>query len=130
MRIVPTLLLMTLIATLTACDQESGTTQQTSLEASLGSISRNSSHGAELTRKKCGSCHWLDRSLRKIGPPLKGIYGRAPSISGVPFAVWDEASLDKWLTSPRSVKKSTRMAIPGISDAAERKAIIDYLKLI
>lgn len=117
---------------LLACSQEpsSGTAGQSGLESTLGSIAQNTSAGAELTRKKCASCHYLDRNIRKVGPSLKGVYGRAPSISGIPFATWDEEALDKWLTSPRDVKKSTRMGIPGISDPAERKAIIDYLKLI
>lgn len=131
MRII-SITLFPLMIFLAACSQEPTTTstEQTGLESTLGSIARNSSAGAELTRKQCGSCHYLDRNIRKIGPSLKGVYGKEPSISDVPFEVWNDEALDKWLTSPRSVKKSTRMAIPGISDPAERKAIIDYLKLI
>lgn len=114
---------------LVACSQEPSD-GQTGLESTLGSIAQNSSEGAELTRRKCGSCHYLDRNIRKIGPTLKGIFGKAPTISDVPFATWNEESLDQWLSGPRDIKKSTRMAIPGIENADERKAIIDYLKLI
>jgi len=129
---VTTALLVPFLILFSACSQEppSGSNGESGLESTLGSISRNTSKGADLTRKKCGSCHSLDRNIRKVGPSLKGIYGKAPTISDVPFTAWDEAALDKWLTSPRDVKKSTRMGIPGISDPAQRKEIIDYLKLI
>jgi cytochrome c len=91
-------------------------------------IKRDTTDGAKLTRKKCASCHYLDRNLRKVGPTLKGIYGRKPSISDIPYEVWDEAALDAWLEDPKQVKPKTKMAIPGMKDADERQAIIDYLK--
>ncbi|MDX8411037.1 MAG: c-type cytochrome [Mariprofundaceae bacterium] len=94
----------------------------------ISSIKRESQQGAALTRKKCGSCHYLDRNIRKVGPTLKGVYGRKPSISGIPFELWDEASLHAWMEDPKQVKPKTKMAIPGMKDAGERQAIIDYLK--
>jgi cytochrome c len=93
-------------------------------------IKMESTAGAKLTRRKCQSCHYLDRNIRKVGPSLKGIYGRTPLISGVPFATWDEAALDQWLADPKGVKPSTRMAIPGIKEAQDRQDIIAYLKLL
>ena len=125
---IPLLLSMLLI---TACSQEASDNGTTSaLDSTIGSISQQSSDGAELTRKKCGSCHSLDRNIRKVGPSLKGIIGKKPTVSGIPFENWTAENMDKWLTNPRAVFKKTRMALPGISDPAERKAIIDYLKLI
>jgi len=94
----------------------------------LSTIKLDTSEGAKLAKKKCGACHYLDRNLRKVGPTLKGIYGRKPAISDLPFETWDEASLDTWLEDPKQVKPKTKMAIPGIKDASERKAIIEYLK--
>jgi len=94
----------------------------------ISTIKRDTTDGAKLARKKCASCHYLDRNLRKVGPTLKGIYGHKPSISGIPFETWDEASLDAWLEDPKQVKPKTKMAIPGMKDAGERKAVIDYLK--
>jgi len=116
---------------LAACSQEdkAGKTADV-LESTMGSIAQSSSEGAKLTKRKCGSCHSLDRNIRKVGPSLKGIVGKKPTISDVPFESWTEEALDKWLENPRSVKKKTRMALPGINDASERKAIIDYLKTI
>jgi len=110
-------------------DDKAGKTADV-LESTMGTIARSSSEGASLTRKKCASCHSLDRNIRKVGPSLKGIVGKKPTIGDVPFDAWTEEALDKWLENPRSVKKKTRMALPGISDAGERKAIIDYLKTI
>ncbi len=111
-------------------DNNSGDQNSSALESSIGAISRQSSKGAELTRKKCGSCHSLDRNVRKVGPSLKGIMGKKPTVAGIPFESWTEENMDRWLTSPRAVFKKTRMALPGISDPEKRKAIIDYLKFI
>ncbi len=86
--------------------------------------------GAQLTRKKCGSCHNLEGNFRKIGPPLQGVFGRAPKISGVPYAVWDEKSLNEWIENPTRIKARTTMAIPGNKSDEERALIIEYLKRI
>jgi len=84
--------------------------------------------GAELVRKKCTSCHYIDKNLRKIGPSLKGIVGRVPTIEGVPFARWDEQALDAWLQDPSGIKTRTTMVIPGITSQQQRAEIIEYLK--
>jgi cytochrome c len=113
-----------------ACSQNETAGQQSQdvIGSTLKAIALDSSEGAALTKRKCASCHSLDRNIRKIGPTLKGIIGRAPSIDGVPFETWTEEAIDKWIENPRSIKKKTRMALPGIKDAEERKAIIAYLK--
>jgi cytochrome c2 len=36
--------------------------------------------------------------------------------------------MDEWLKNPRAVKKKTRMSIPGIKNAEERRQIISFLK--
>jgi cytochrome c len=100
------------------------------ISANLDNFERESLPGASLTRKQCGSCHNIESSFRKVGPSLKGIFGRAPRISGVPYTVWDEKSLDEWIKNPNKVKPRTAMAIPGNKSAEERAAIIEYLKRI
>ncbi len=123
-----------LIAILSACsDSENGggnTGKKGVIAASLENIENESLPGASLTRKQCGSCHHLESSFRKIGPSLKGVFGRKPNISGVPYDVWDEKSLDEWIENPNRVKPGTLMAIPGNRSAEERAAIIKYLKRI
>ena len=44
--------------------------------------------------------------------------------------VWDEATLDNFLTNPMSNVPGTRMSYMGQSDPAKRKAVIDYLKTL
>jgi len=100
------------------------------LSSTISSMNLSSAAGAELTKRKCASCHSLDRNIKKVGPSLKGIMGKVPRITGTPFETWTEENMDRWLESPRSIKKKTRMSIPGIKNAEERKAIISYLKLI
>jgi len=96
----------------------------------MQNIANESLPGAELTRRECGSCHYLDKTVRKVGPSLMGIYGQAPKTKGIPFEKWDEASLDAWIEHPTGVHPETRMKIPGIKDAEKRALIIEYLKQI
>jgi len=98
------------------------------IKSTLNSMQKESTQGARLTRRKCASCHFLDRNITKVGPSLKGIVGRAPTISGVPFSKWDEKALDQWLKDPAGVKPGTMMAIPGIKSGKDRAIIIEYLK--
>jgi cytochrome c len=126
--LMPIMLIFSMLL-IAACSQEASDSTS-ALDSTIGAIAQQSSKGAEITRKKCGSCHSLDRNIRKVGPPLKGIIGKKPTISDIPFEAWTAENMDKWIENPRSIKKRTRMALPGISDPAERKAIIDYLKLI
>jgi cytochrome c len=84
--------------------------------------------------KRCTGCHALDHE--KAGPRLGGVVGRkAGAIHGFPYSdavrksgvIWNEATLDKWLTNPESVIPDTDMAF-RLDQAEERAAIIAYLK--
>ncbi len=121
--------LVSCLLLLPACDSnDHGPSSSEVIKAGLKKIKREMQPGAALVRKKCAPCHYLDRNLPKVGPSLKGIYGRKPTISGVPFEVWDEAALDAWIMDPTAIKSNTMMAIPGIKSAKDRKEIIRYLK--
>jgi len=76
---------------------------------------------------RCGPCHALYSNRMKVGPSLVDIYGKKPSISGVPFAVWDDDALHTWLINPRLVKANTRMVLPAMSER-DRNDIIAWLK--
>ena len=81
--------------------------------------------------RRCYACHDLSADkLKKVGPPLFGLYGKAPSIEGVPFAKWDEKALEQWLSDPKAVKSNTSMNFKGLRKAEDRKALIDYLKTL
>jgi len=125
LRVLPVILATGMIA----CSQgENDQSLNKIISSSLENMKRESLPGAKLARKKCGTCHYMDRNITKVGPSLKGILGRAPTISGVPFKVWDEKALDQWLQDPTGVKPGTMMAIPGIKSKKERSDIIEYLK--
>jgi len=88
----------------------------------------NLSDPESLTRRQCGHCHMFEGGFRKTGPSLQGLFGRIPKISGVPYAIWDEKSLDEWIKNPTKIKPTTTMAMPGIRSAEKRAVIIEYLK--
>jgi cytochrome c len=93
----------------------------------------------EASFKKCMSCHTIDQGgANGIGPNLWGIAGdkKGEGRGGFAFSdslkavggVWDDASLDKWLTSPRAMASGTKMSFAGLPDAAERANVIAFLK--
>ena len=90
--------------------------------------------GRELYEKRCGGCHALDNS--KVGPPLRSIFGRrAAADPSFPYSdglkkarlVWDDATLDRWLSDPEAVVSDNDMGF-RLSRAEERSAVIAYLK--
>lgn len=89
--------------------------------------SADAANGAIVARVRCMTCHFLDRNEHKLGPGLLGVYDRAPTISGVPFARWDAAALEKWLSGPRKIKPNTTMLLPPLPPR-DREDVIAYLK--
>ncbi len=83
--------------------------------------------GEVVAAVRCGPCHHLYSNHIKVGPSLVNIYGKKPSISGVPFAIWDDDALHTWLINPRLVKGNTRMVLPAMSER-DRNDIIAWLK--
>jgi cytochrome c len=97
----------------------------------IASSSQDAGRGQE---KRCSGCHTLDRI--KVGPPLRGVYsrkaGRAPQF---PYSdavvkssiIWDEATLDRWLTDTESVIPGNEMPF-RLNDPLDRRNIIAYLR--
>ena len=89
------------------------------------------------TYKKCVACHSIDKGGRNgVGPNLHNVVGRAvASVAGYSYSasmkakggVWDEAALDTFLENPRKAVVGTKMSFAGLSNADERKALIEYL---
>ena len=87
---------------------------------------------------RCASCHAIAPTApAKIGPNLSGVVGRkGGSVAGYRYSpamkakgpVWTEANLDLWLTAPTKVVPGTSMAFAGLSNPADRQAVIAYLK--
>ncbi|MDQ6991199.1 MAG: c-type cytochrome [Mariprofundaceae bacterium] len=82
--------------------------------------------GGTVAMVRCGPCHHLKSNFIKVGPTLQGIYGKKPSIQGVPFDTWDKEALTAWLIDPRAVKANTRMVLPHLSKR-DRQDIIAWL---
>jgi len=87
----------------------------------------DAARGKVVASVRCTPCHHLEMTNVLIGPGLLGVYGRKPTITGVPFDVWDEKSLDIWLRNPRAVKPNTKMSIPPIS-VEDRADLIAYFR--
>ena len=90
-------------------------------------------------KKSCGTCHVAvaDAGPRQ-GPNLFGVIGRrAGSVPEFKYSpafttggadmVWDEGTLDRWLTDPQSVIPGALMLYKQ-ADPDKRRLVIDYLK--
>jgi cytochrome c len=87
---------------------------------------------------RCASCHDIsDKPSAKTGPNLAGVYGRkAGSLPGYTYSaamkaqdfVWNDQMLDRWLARPADVVPGTAMAFVGLSNKADREALIAYLR--
>jgi cytochrome c len=95
----------------------------------------NAETGKQLFEKRCTGCHSLDNN--KEGPRLRSVYGRhAGSVSDFSYSnelkaahiVWDEQSLDQWLTNPDAVVPDNDMAF-HVPSPQERADIIQFLRL-
>jgi len=89
--------------------------------------------------QQCAACHSTQPGKTIIGPSLAGVYGHtAGQVPGFQFSdamknsglVLNAAGLDKFLADPKGTVPGTIMALNGIKDASQRKAIIDYLKTL
>jgi cytochrome c len=87
---------------------------------------------------QCALCHSIDGS-NGTGPTLKGIIGRkSGTVAGFRYSramrsaaiVWDEASLDRYLTDPQALVPGNIMPFSGVADEAQRAELIAYLKTL
>jgi cytochrome c2 len=93
--------------------------------------------GEAVFKKSCAICHTLEAGKNKIGPSLAGVVGRkAGSVAGFAYSaankdsgdIWDEPTLDAYLTAPQKFMPGTKMVFVGLKDPGDRKALIEYLK--
>lgn len=90
--------------------------------------------GEDLFADRCGMCHVAEGKGQ--GPNLKGVVGRkagtvpdfaytaALKNSGI---IWTAENIDRFISNPAALVPGTAMPI-RVNDAAERTAIISYLK--
>lgn len=88
---------------------------------------------------QCATCHSTEPGKTMVGPSLAGVYGtKSAEVAGFAFSdamkkanlTWDDKTLDEYLTNPMKMVPGTRMTFAGLSDPAQRKAVIDYLKTL
>jgi cytochrome c len=88
--------------------------------------------------RACAPCHSLERDRNMTGPSLAGLWGRkagglssferysdALKSSGI---IWDDRSLDGWLTDPQRMVPDNDMPFQGIKDTRVRADLLAFLK--
>lgn len=102
--------------------------------AAIAGTAGDANRGRDAFEHTCTGCHSLDRA--KVGPPLRNVYGRrAGQNTGFSYSdamksasvMWDETTLDRWLTDTESVVAGNDMSF-RLNDASKRADIIAYLK--
>lgn len=88
----------------------------------------------------CQPCHVPDVETNKLGPHLKGVFGRAAgSIDGFRYSqamhdagaaglIWDEGNLSEFLSSPKRKVPGTSMRFWGFWNQSDIDDLIAYLK--
>jgi cytochrome c len=86
---------------------------------------------------KCKACHEVGSTTNKIGPTLKGMFGRkAGTVEGFAYSkamkesgiVWDEATLKTYLADPKGSMPGNKMAFVGLKKPEDIDNVIAYLK--
>jgi cytochrome c len=88
----------------------------------------------ETLYQACQDCHSLDKN--DVGPRHRGVFGRkAASLPDYDYSdalksaniVWNEETLDKWLTDPQAVAPGAKMFF-HLDNPQDRADVIAYLK--
>ena len=88
----------------------------------------------ETIYEACQDCHSLDKN--DVGPRHRGVFGRkAASLPDYDYSdalksaniVWNEETLDKWLTDPQAVAPGAKMFF-HLDSPQDRADVIAYLK--
>ena len=86
---------------------------------------------------RCRLCHDPAADGARIAPSLRGIIGsRVAAASGYQYSpalanlggTWSEERLDAFLEDPGGYARGSQMEAGRVADAAERKAIIEFLR--
>lgn len=104
--------------------------------APLAYVPPDGSRGAELYRK-CAPCHSIaPDGPHGIGPKLFGVAGGPIAAGNYAYSdallnkdgMWDDASLDAFIASPRNAVPGSKMSFRGIENPQDRADLILFLK--
>lgn len=86
----------------------------------------------------CGACHSLEPNRSMTGPSLAGLWGRkAGSLPSFPRyssalqasgIVWNDKTLDDWITDPQPLVPGNDMTFQGIKNDQQRTDLLAFLK--
>jgi len=111
--------------------------------ATIASLSPASAQLGDAARgqqnfRACAPCHSLEPDRNMTGPSLANLWGRkagslpsferyseALKASGI---IWDDRSLDGWLTDPDRMVPDNEMPFNGIKDTRVRADLLSFLK--
>jgi cytochrome c len=109
------------------------------LTAFAASPARAADSGETIFKRYCFICHSAEAGQNKVGPSLFGVFGRksgeeagfnySDAMQGA-HLTWDEATLDKYLTDPKSMVPGTKMLFQGVKSDDDRRALISYLQTL
>jgi cytochrome c len=95
--------------------------------------------GAQAFRA-CVACHSVAPGEQLTGPSLAHIWKRkAGTVEGFnrysdaikrADVVWNDTTLDKWLSDPQALLPGTTMTFPGMKQGKDRQDVIAYLKAV
>ena len=96
----------------------------------------DAAHGQQIYESRCIACHSPDAN--RVGPMHRGVFGRkAGSVAGYAYSkalkgtdfVWNEETLDKWLTNPQAFVPGQNMNFK-VANPQDRADVIAYLKTL
>lgn len=109
----------------------------TAIGARAATPTGDARQGAQLYRA-CAACHSLAPDRNMTGPSLAGVWGRkagrlqsferySPALKASDV-VWNETTLNQWLTSPSQFIPNNYMTFAGIQEARQRADLITFLR--
>lgn len=108
--------------------------------AMAGQATAQDAAAGEKVFAKCKACHVADKDTNRVGPSLKGLFGRkagthagfkyskAMTDAGAGGLVWDETHFKEYIKDPKGKVKGTKMVFAGLKDDADIGNLVSYLQ--
>lgn len=107
------------------------------LAGAMASANASDTAAGKKVFAKCRSCHEVATEKNKVGPHLKGLFGRtAGSLEGFKCSdamkssgiVWSEETLATYLADPKGMLPDTKMVFAGLKKPDDIENVIEYLE--